>query len=46
MGSVIKNIKSKFMKVNYKSIMRTDQNVDEKTPIVPLGDPGKDKKLC
>ena len=45
MGSVFERIKSRIMKLNYKEIMKTDQNPNEKTPIVPLGDPGEMKVL-
>ncbi|XP_070493770.1 salivary peroxidase/catechol oxidase [Chironomus tepperi] len=40
MGSVFERIKSRIMKLNYKDIMKTNGNANEKTPIVPLGDPG------
>lgn len=43
MGSVFERFKSRIMKLNYRDIMKTDQNPDEKTPIVPLGDPGEIK---
>jgi hypothetical protein len=43
MGSVFERIKSRIMKLNYREIMKTDQNPNEKTPIVPLGDPGNVK---